>query len=297
MLKFLDCYKDATEWDTVVGTTDPHYSSAYYRCFAGGTLVMSSDGTAVQPFHHQGNDWIGNAYNYGGPLAIGPSELDQFSAEFDQWKEQQGLNERCTLMPVDVDPRWFNPHRVVTVKEIVYVNLKEPLKLRQTTRHAIEKAKGVGVNTSQTGVYSAPVFSGMYHKAMKAKGAAAHWHYQDDFFRRVLDQLGPDRSALFLTWDRLGTLLGGCLLIFNETFCYYHWAARSSSSMVEGAGQFQMWTIINWAKERGCAGLTLGGGLSPNPESDGLMVFKAGFSDDRLQVGGYQTLAKARSVA
>jgi len=71
MLKILDAARDSDEWEALV-PDDPHYSPAYYRAFGEGHLVVMDGkiGPVVQPFRMQEGNWIGNAYNYGGP--VGP---------------------------------------------------------------------------------------------------------------------------------------------------------------------------------------------------------------------------------
>src|SRR4051812_30351132 len=73
-LQILDCNKDRDEWAALVDSVrvghDPHFSPDYYRAWGDGNLaVMRTDnGFCARPFRHQGDGWIGNAFNYGGTL-------------------------------------------------------------------------------------------------------------------------------------------------------------------------------------------------------------------------------------
>lgn len=290
MLLFLDCFKDGEQWDQIVGIPDPHYSSAYYRAFGAGKLVvLVVDDTAqvVQPIRSQEEGWIGNAYNFGGPLGSLPYS-EQFAIEFSSWKQQNSLNERCTLNPFFfqcVDQMGLP----MTVKDTVYIDLEKPLKYRKTTSHCITKAISNGVTSEQ--VEAAPWnvtrFNEIYQAAMEAKNADLHWRYFPGFFARVLSGLGPQRSALFHSRVK-GDLESACVLIFDDEICYYHWAARCGQYPSLGVDHLQVDAVAKWAQSKGIKRLHLGGGLRLD---DGLLTFKAGFSDSRLPCRSYVTKA------
>lgn len=286
MLRFLDCFKDSEEWEHLVGTKDPHFSPAYYRAFGGGTLV-DLNRSVVQPFHFQSENWIGNAYNFGGPL--GPCvQARRFAFEFDEWKLQKGLNERCTLSLFDFHcPEQMNRH--TDIRNVVVVDLTAPPYLRQTTKHEVAKATAAGVTTElvEPDVANSSIFEDLYIQSMKEKEAAPHWVYQAGFFNNVLKGLGPSRSALFLSKAK-GEVVGGCLLIFDNKTCYYHWSGKKAGA---GADHFQVWATINWSRAQGHRWFHLGGGLKPN---DGLFTFKAGFSKLFFQARSYITKAEER---
>lgn len=286
MLKFLDCFTHAEEWERLVAGTDVHFSPALYRAFGGGMLAVND--YVAQPFRHQGGRWIGNAYNFGGP--VGDYRFTGgFACEFDAWKASQGLNERCTLNPF-LDQGIALMEREFTSKNIVYVDLERELILRQTTKHCIAKAMNAGVVIEQVepSAENVMVFEGIYNDAMERKRAALHWHYSPGFFFRVLTELGPQRSALILSkyHDRVES---GCLLIFNHETAYYHWAARRHGFPNIGIDHLQVYKAINWARTRGFKRLCLGGGLQ---ESDGLFTFKSGFSSLKLPCLSYVTHAE-----
>lgn len=273
MLKFLDCFKDSDEWDGLLSTKDPHFSPAFYQAFGGGKLAVF-DRNTYQPFHHQEGNWIGNAYNFGGILGT-CENVHRFTAEFDEWKTQKGLNERCTLSLFDYHCV-EKMHRTITSKSSVVVDLAAPPYLRQTTKHSIAKATEAGIYTQvvDSTVANASLFEDIYLESMRRKEAASHWRYLSGFFYSVLRELGPNRSSLVLSGYK-GRTESGCFLIFDEKTCYYHWAARKADAPSVGVDAYQVWNVIGWARQRGCRWLCLGGGLT---EGDSLFSFKSGFS-------------------
>lgn len=288
MLKILDAARDSDEWETLV-PDDPHYSPAYYRAFGGGHLVIMDGkiGAVVQPFRQQEGNWIGNAYNYGGP--IGPyGSAPRYREEFGEWKNKAGVNERCTLCPFLLN---IHAGHNLERREVVLADLTA-IKLRSTTRHMVEKAQRnkakVNFFGSEDLTYITE-FERMYQTAMSRKKAREHWVYPDGFFYKVLKELGPSRSTLVIT--SLGDVIeSGCLLIFNEKVCYYHWAATHGIKRDSGANHFQVWSVMNWAQDRGMSYVHLGGGLTP--EKDSLWTFKTGFSPITRTVFSYTTTAK-----
>ncbi len=284
MFRLLDAVADADEWETLV-PSDPHYSPAYYRAFGRGhlALVQKDNKAVLQPFRYQEPDWIGNAYNFGG--ALGSFYLaGSFVDEFDKWKSVHGLNERCTITPFQTASIL---RRDLKHRDTVLVDLTA-IKIRQTTRHCIEKAEKYNARTVMVDDnQNISMFEDMYQASMVKKGAKPHWHYKDGTFVKVLSGLGPKRSALFMT-TLGGTVQSGCIVIFDEKVCYYHWAATYGTRPNDGANHFQIWSVINWAKEQGLSYVHLGGGLEPN---DGLFKFKSGFSPITRKVFSYTTIA------
>lgn len=290
MLNFIDSADvDAWLWVIKDKTLDPHYLPGFYDCFGGGKLaVLSVNGKPVvaQPFHQQSENWIGNAYNFGGP--VGDYDLaPQFSNEFDLWKSEHGFNERCILNPTmrQVTGRADD----LISRPVIYVDLNADLDIRATTRHTAQRAEKLGAKCElvERTHWNSSLFENLYNGLMKRNCAAPHWFYKLGFFNKVLNNL-PGQSALFLTTVN-GTVEAGCLLIWSPKVCYYHWAARSDKYEREGISHFQILNVIKWALDKGFQWLLLGGGLQPD---DGLFKFKEGFSRRKLPCLSYVTYAQ-----
>lgn len=305
MLKFLDCYRDSEQWDNLVNriTKDPHFSSAYYRAFdkAGLAIWAPDEGirpTVMQPFHHQGGGWIGNAYNFGG--IIGDSfSFASFAKEFDGWKTFQKLNERCLVSSFsNANTSGIYLDHPVTKRFVVCVPLKDDIiassGYRTTTKQCIRRAAKRGVVSSivPSSEHNARLFEDIYTAAMMKKNAAPHWFYARDFFHNVLTNLF-DRSVLINTKID-GELESACILIFGGGVCYYHWAATKGNYPKDGVNHFQVDFVINWARSQGMKLVCLGGALEPG---DALLTFKLGFSQWRLPCFNYVSYVPEVKVA
>lgn len=301
MLKLLDCSQDSAEWETTVArfTSDPHYLPAYYRAYGNGKLIVYHEGEGpliIQPFMDQEPGWIGNAYNFGGPVG-GCNRAANFSYEFDAWKLDQKLSERCSRSPLMTGCPMSGslyPDVEFKTKETVYVDLTKTLKLRSTTRHCIEKARNADVLVKR---YETPAqvkaFTKIYNDAIERKNGADYWKYKSNFFGSVLSGLGTHNSALFLS--SVGEdVESGCILIFDSTNCYYHWAATNGKHSDVGVNHLQVVECLSWARARGLKRFFLGGGIT---ENDGIFTFKAGFSELRLKCESYTKKYKEVMVA
>lgn len=276
-------------WDHIlnyVGITDPHFALDYYKAFGGGALAVWYDGVVpviAKPFRYQGKQWIGNAYNYGG--AIGSSHYaNAFFKAFEDWKAVLELNERCTELPYDSTVR---PEVSAVSRPIVSIPLRSPLQLRQTARHCIEKSARLGITTDRvlhTNIDEVNNFWKAYTYTMQQRNAEPHWFYPQGFFSRVLEFMGPQRSALFRTGNGSDTY-SYCLLLFDKRNCYYHWAARLPDSPI--SDHYQVSEIIRWAANDGeLHNLCLGGG------HESLLNFKKSFSDTTIDCISYECLSE-----
>lgn len=287
-MRFLDCFTDAEEWDRLIPTADPHFASAYYRAYGGGNLAVlnieNMDVMICQPFRHQGQGWIGNAYNYGGPISKSWSVYNIFGYEFSKWKQENKLNERCSLSP------FLQPNlggQVIT--DVVVVNLDQAPEPKRRVWRCVEKASKAGYKTKLADPSVANIFKveELYTAGMEEKDASEHWIYPPGFFYQVLKELGPQRSAVLHTTDLSGNLIGGGIFILSPDVCYYHWTARKPD--IPNIEHLQAWSAINWAKSKGLRFFHFGGGLTAN---DSLFQFKLGFSGTTLPCRRYETRYK-----
>lgn len=286
MLKYLRAVpENAEKWGAAVKSSDPHFSIDYYRAFGGGALAVLYDGDepkAALPFRHQGDQWVGNAYNFGGAVGDAPS-IAEFYRQWEASRRILNLNERCTVSPFihQTSP----PGSTVVFTRSVLVDLTKPLQIRGTTRRLADRWVGkLKFNRVDPDRFHAEAFWHDYDQLMASKDAEAHWRYNLDFFYNVLTNLGPDRSALFATTNKDHDTVSWCLMVFDEKVCYYHWAARHSYS--SPPDHFQVMSAIQWAQSEGKEKLFLGGG------NESLLRFKRGFSDEEIPILRYVSEVK-----
>lgn len=296
-VRYLDCNKDAEEWDSCVAFGNPHFSSAYYRAWdKGGTLAVGHG--CLKPFIYQDDDYIGNAYNFGGVVLADFANCRAFFDEFADWRAKEGVHERTTPDPfysgggpsstkeafIVQEPSAQNPP---VTKMVVWIDLKQPFEFSDSVKYCLKRADKLGVKTEivEPTVGNVSLFELIYNTAMESKQAKGHWRYPQGFFYRVLNELGPKRSAMFFTRVN-GEVECGCIVLFGDGICYYQWAARIGANPKAGADHKQIFTVASWAKWRGMYGLHLGGGVEPN---DNLYKFKLGFSPKTLYCYSYRT--------
>ncbi len=290
-MDFLDCVRHSDKWDALE-LSDPHFTSAYYRAWKKDGTLASAHGCA-RPFLFQEKDVIGNAYNFGGTVIVGPlvagiCDTHKFNEEYTDWRKANNFMERCTIAPWSTNGYAIAvdfPQIYVNAKPSVYIDLTEPYRFRQTTKYEIRKAEKnrVKCEVADPTPSNAGKFEDMYHQSMRRKGAQPHWIYYPGFFYEVLRELGPRRSVLFFTYvDQ--DLECGCLVLYGGDSAYYHWAARRDKNSKVGAGHFQIFTVANWFRYQLYKRLHLGGGVEAG---DSLFLFKKGFSDKTVPVFSY----------
>src|SRR5882672_5622776 len=132
-----------------------------------GLLIVdeSDDEFAMQPLLRMSDGIYRHAYNFGGPLATegyaGPLKLS--------------MHLQATLNPfLAVQQSKLLQRPVEYVKDVVWCNLEEPLKLRQTTRHCVKRAVEAGVTVAPVEATTTNIvqFAEMYTYTMDQHCAA-----------------------------------------------------------------------------------------------------------------------------
>jgi len=238
-----------------------------------GMLLIDENehGVAAMPILRMDNGEIRHPFNFGGPMS---------TPDYKGFPKLRGPL-YCTLNPFYSEQQMAALGEGATyAKDTVWVDLTQPTKLRATTRHCVEKAAREQVEFIEAeGPFGIRAFSDMYHATMRRNNAAPHWMFQTEWFSTLLRSLSQN-ATLFLVMYK-GEPEAGCILLRGWGTCYYHFAASFNQYPQLGLNHFMVVKAMEWAKEKGCTRLHLGGGVEPN---DGLFRFKAGFSDLRLPV-------------
>lgn len=244
-----------------------------------GMLVVDEQGDdfLIHPYLEVNETHLRHPYNFGGPIA---------TAGYN--KEYVPFTSIFTLNPFFHERQnQLIGNTAQYVKDTVWLDLTKPFKIRQTTRHLIEKADAGGVKVAP--IFSTPenisLFYLLYTKHMEKVGAAQHWKFPQDWFSVLLHVIGINQAILMFAKEA-DALVGACLLIFSNGTCYYHFAA-SSFRAPRGTSHRMVMSAAEYARDNGFKKFHLGGGLKPN---DGLFTFKAGFSDLRLPVLKYESV-------
>ncbi len=145
-------------------------------------------------------------------------------------------------------------------------------------------------------------FADIYHETMRRRGAQSYYHFDEDYFRLLSEQLG---SALQLFVALSGsTLAAASLATISGGIMQDFLGGTRSEFLALSPDRLVVDVERGWAQEMGARVLHIGGGVGSNHDS--LFRYKAGFSDRRhtfstwrciLDPGTYHELceAKARS--
>lgn len=241
-----------------------------------GILVVEEDttGFVLQPLLKMADGSTRHPFNFGGPVRDGtikPTLVDQI----------------CTLNPFLNDhQRMIFQGRVEHVKDTVWVDLTQPIKLRDKTKHTLGHAPEAGAVTSVVNDQSSvSLFASMYDETMRRVDADPHWLFPYRWFNQLIN--GMPNNITMLQVSVGNTKCATCILLHGFDTCYYHFAASWSTSQ-RGVNHLMVLRAIEWARDNGFKRFHLGGGVRPG-EGDGLFKFKSGFSKLRLPVYRYDS--------
>lgn len=239
----------------------------------GVLLVEQTDsGYMIQPLLRDPIGFVRHPYNFGGPVA-------------NEGYRELGSNVPCicTLNPFFANHQnELLGNKAEFVKESVWADLEQPIKMRGTTRHTYQKSVDAGVTfePAETNQKNISLFSKMYDQTMDRVGADPHWRFPQTWFEWFFHHL-PERANLFFAMDHKEPV-AGCILLHGYGTCYYHFASSlDTCDPGKGTNHCMVFNSMLWAKEHDCSKFHLGGGVDPD---DGVFRFKAGFSELRAPV-------------
>jgi hypothetical protein len=248
---------------------------------------------------------IANAYGYGGPRCSASewersrSLYHSFASEFAAWCEEESIaSEFGSLHPLVIKHQRgliedFLP--VTFVKEVVVIDLRPDetrigngLSKGHRSSIALARRSGVRVEKVEPNAANLKSFCAMYQATMLRRQAAKRWFLPEDFFFATCSLLDEKRTTLLFAFAH-DELESGCLLMHDFTTAYYHFAGTYANYARLGVNNLLVWEAAMYAKRAGYQRLHLGGGVTAN-EDDGVLRFKAGFSDDRAPLYTYFTV-------
>ena len=118
-------------------------------------------------------------------------------------------------------------------------------------------------------------FRGVYDSTMERLGAGGFYVFPAEYYRALADRLGERMAvALALKGDEV---VGCAIFLADRRFAHYHLSGTSESGRELKAGTLLVHGGAEWAAERGCELLHLGGGTSG---ADSLFAFKKSFGGE-----------------
>lgn len=297
---------DSPEWTSRLGSLPDHkrdvhfYPQMYapyvatYGWAAKAALTVEGEDFIIQPFLLTHDGQMRHAYNFGGPIGAHKENAGAFAQHrASLWK--WGVEHSVTSCFITLNPflythqcMFLNEHGnlVQHAKEVVFIDLNN-MKLRGTTRRLANKAQGLGaqVMTVSPTKENVQVFNEIYTNTMDRAKAKEYWYTPPKFFQELLLLAGG--KLMLVTYK--GEVEAGCIIIpsYANRICYYHYAGSYNRYPQDGISHMMVLAAAEFAKSLGCDKLHLGGGVTADP-NDGLLTFKAGFSDLRAPVYTYQ---------
>jgi serine/alanine adding enzyme len=118
-------------------------------------------------------------------------------------------------------------------------------------------------------------FRGVYDRTMERLGAGGFYVFPAEYYGALADRLGERMTvALALRGDEI---MGGAIFLTDRRFAHYHLSGTTEDGRELKAGTLLVHGGAEWAAQRGCELLHLGGGTSG---ADSLFAFKKSFGGE-----------------
>jgi len=122
-------------------------------------------------------------------------------------------------------------------------------------------------------------FRRLYEQTMHRLDAAPSYLFKDDYYRALLDGLGPNLIVSEVR-DEMGEVASAGLLLRHEQRLHGHLAGSNAGDARMGANNLLTWSEMQFAAEHGIRQYHLGGGLGSR---DSLFTFKRSFGGRELE--------------
>ena len=305
--------EDIATWDDLVNrapVADVYYRPAYVRAYAltghgrpVAVVIRSGSTEALFPLLIRELDIGGQTvrdavtpYGYGGLLRLsgpehpGPEIARDLFGQLRDWTCASGLI-ACTarLHPVlDQDAAWAVNQmpkewaRVFPRGQTTAIELKRWDDVRHHVagmnkgrRYDLKKARSalnLRISEGPDARGDLKIFRALYQESMQRVHADKFFLFADEYFDHLATELG-DKFAVFtaLAGDRP---VASAIFLADRNLVHYHLAGSNDEGRAHGAATLHVVAACEWARQRGCSILHLGGGLQPN---DTLWAFKRGF--------------------
>lgn len=303
---------DASGWESVLAAfpshlQDIHFTARYHRMYEAngdGTAMLfvyrEADETYAYPFLCRpvpsgliDGDYfdIESAYGYGGPLSTttDPSFLHAADQAFRNFTRERSIVTEFVRFHPLIGNHGFvagdSGLKVVHLRDYVAVNLRVPetellAGYTSQNRNKIRKAEKSGVVITQDMTMSRfDEFIRIYIDNMRQLGASSLYFFSEDYFAGLRELLKTDGMLYFA--DGTSGCLGAAAFLHNNTWAHYFLSSATPEGKKLAAGNALLHAGIIACRQRGCATMHLGGGLT-GTEDDALLVFKRNFSSMRV---------------
>src|ERR1019366_8080048 len=302
--------EDIATWDDLVDRApipDVYYRPAYIRAYAltghgrpVAVVVRSGSTEALFPLLIRELDIGGQTvrdavtpYGYGGLLRLsgpeypGPEIARDLFSQLRDWSCASGLV-ACTLRfhpLLDQDAAWAVAQmpeewtRAFPRGQTTAIELKRwdegrrrgsgMNKVRQYDLKKARSALDLRISEGPDAREDLKIFRALYLESMERVHADKFFFFADEYFDHLATELG-DKFAVF-TAVVGNRPVASAIFLADHNFVHYHLAGSNDEGRAHGAATLHVVAACEWAQQRGCSLLHLGGGLRAD---DQLWAFK-----------------------
>jgi GNAT superfamily N-acetyltransferase len=236
-------------------------------------------------------------YGYGGLLPLSQTELltkldaATLLEALQQWCREAGVVScLIRLHPLLVQESWLGHDQLSQYASLlqlrgptVAVDLTQwdserqrPMGLHERRRRDLNHAqRRLRVSWGGTDVplrEALELFQQIYEQRMACLNASSYYFFPTEYYLSLASRL-PNNVAVALAWLDC-KVVGGMFFMADRQFAHYHLGGSDEQGRELGAGTLLINACAQWARERGCKLLHLGGGVS---NSDSLFEYKRSF--------------------
>jgi lipid II:glycine glycyltransferase (peptidoglycan interpeptide bridge formation enzyme) len=165
---------------------------------------------------------------------------------------------------------------------------------KQKTRYNIRLAARKGVSITQGGLCDLQAWYALYDVTARRDDFTIH---SLDYYRAILEELGPRGMAALLLAHHEGDLLAGIIVFLFGRKAQYMYGASSNEKRNLMAPYLLQWEAMLWSKERGAAIYDLWGipdRLEENEDLWGVYRHKRGYGGEIVRYIGAFDLVRSR---
>ena len=286
-------------WDGLVDASPtpdvyyrPGYCGAYEAAGHGRVVAVATDGALFPlllrplPFGEDGFDAF-TPYGYGGVLSTGPGARADLR-QLRDWCVANGVVS-CLLR---LHPLLGGSEQLsgsdkseLEIRDHGPTTAVDPRRIDPETRRLRKMSKGRKADLTiarreltidwGSGGDALEDFRRVYDGTMGRLGAGEFYVFPPEYYSALAEGLG-ERLAVALA--RQGDeVVGGALFLADRRFAHYHLSGTTEAGRELKAGTLLVHAGVEWAAERGCELLHLGGGTSGE---DSLFGFKKSFGGE-----------------
>jgi hypothetical protein len=288
---------DNRRWDELVDASpaaDVYYRPGYCRAYEaaghGRAIAVVTEGALFPlllrplPFGEDGFD-AATPYGYGGVV---PASDPVKTADVRQLRDWCVTNSVVTcllrLHPLlggpgqlsgvdepDLDIREHGPTTAIDLSRLEDGRLEGMSKGRKADLTIARRE----LELSWNGEDALERFREVYDGTMRRIGAVEFYLFPPEYYRALADGLGDRLGVGVALLD--GEPVGGALFLAGQRFAHYHLSGTTEAGRELKAGTLLVHAGAEWARERGCELLHLGGGTAG---ADSLFAFKKSFGGE-----------------